>query len=173
MRKVVKGFLGAGREGNMRVAVWIGRFGALACAQPGLAQTQKNYGRGVTDTEIKIGQTMPFSGPASSFGLNGKVEAAYFRMINEKGGVNGRKINLIALDDAFSPPKTVEQTRKLVEGEEVLAIVGTIGTADNIAISKYLNSNKVPQLLVATASSKLNDPPNLPWTTPFYFSSQN
>jgi len=141
--------------------------------QPGLAQNQKNYGPGVTDTEIKIGQTMPFSGPASSFGLNGKVTAAYFRMINEKGGVNGRKINLIALDDAFSPPKTVEQTRKLVEGEEVLAIVGTIGTAGNIAISKYLNSNKVPQLLVATASNKLNDPANLPWTTVFYLSAEN
>src|SRR5258708_35345350 len=111
MRKVVKGFLGAGREGNMRVAVWIGRFGALACAQPGLAQTQKNYGPGVTDTEIKIGQTMPFSGPASSFGLNGKVEAAYCRMISEKGGVKGVKINLRALDLPLLPPKPTRHAR--------------------------------------------------------------
>jgi ABC-type branched-subunit amino acid transport system substrate-binding protein len=111
---------------------------AAAFTQPGFAQ--KIYGPGVTDTEIKIGQTMPFSGPASSFGLVGKTEANYFKMVNEKGGINGRKINLIALDDALSPPKGVEQTRKLVEGEEVLAIYGSIGTAINMATAKYLDS---------------------------------
>ena len=121
---------------------------------------------------IKIGQTMPFSGPASSFGSISKAESAYFEMLNATGGVNGRKIEFIALDDAFSPPKAVEQTRKLVESENVLAIVGSMGTSVNVAISKYLNTNKVPQLLSASASEKLNDPANLPWTTTFFLSQQ-
>ena len=142
--------------------------GTVALLLATAAHAQKAYGPGVTDTEVKIGQTEPFSGPASNYGIVAKIEAAYFDMINETGGVNGRKINLIAFDDALSPPKTVEQTRRLVESDDVLAIVGTFGTAANIGISKYLNAKKVPQLLAASASEKLNDPVNLPWTTTFF-----
>jgi ABC-type branched-subunit amino acid transport system substrate-binding protein len=138
----------------------------IAVAQPAMAQ--KKYGPGVSDTEIKLGQTMPYSGPASPIGVIGKMESAYFKMINAQGGVNGRKINLISLDDGFSPSKTVEQTRSLVEGEEVLAIVSTLGSATNIAIAKYLNQKKVPQILLPAGSPKLIDPVNLPWTTTFY-----
>ena len=108
---------------------------------------------GVTDTEIKIGQTMPYSGPASAYGVIGRTETAYFKMINEQGGVNGRKINLISLDDAYSPPKTVEQVRRLVEEEKVAFLFQTLGTPPNLAIRQYLNDNKVPQLFVATGAS--------------------
>ncbi len=135
-----------------------------------VAAAEKNYGPGVTDTEIKLGQTAPYSGPASSFGATTRAIGNYFRMINASGGINGRKINLISLDDAYSPPKTVEQTRKLVDGEEVLAIAGTLGTPGNLAIAKYLNARKVPQLLAMSGSAKLNDPLKLPWTTTFYAS---
>ena len=138
----------------------------IAAAQPAMAENK--YGPGVSDTEIKLGQTMPYSGPASPIGVIGKIESAYFKMINAQGGVNGRKVNLISLDDAFSPPKTVEQTRSLVEGEEVLAIVSTLGSATNIATAKYLNQKKVPQILLPAGSPKLIDPVNLPWTTTFY-----
>jgi branched-chain amino acid transport system substrate-binding protein len=131
------------------------------------ATAQKKYGPGVTDTEIRIGQTAPNSGPLSSLSIFGRIEAAYLRKINESGGINGRKINLISLDDAFSPPKTVEQTRKLVESDEVLAVVGSIGTPTNLATSKYLNSKGVPQILVLASTPKLDDPDNLPWTTTF------
>jgi branched-chain amino acid transport system substrate-binding protein len=131
------------------------------------ATAQKKYGPGVTDTEIRIGQTAPYSGPLSSLSIFGRIEAAYLRKINESGGINGRKINLISLDDAFSPPKTVEQTRKLVESDEVLAVVGSIGTPTNLATSKYLNSKGVPQILVLASTPKLDDPDNLPWTTTF------
>ena len=131
------------------------------------AVAQKKYGPGVTDTEIKIGQTAPYSGPISSLSIFGRIEAAYLRKINESGGINGRKITLISLDDAFSPPKTVEQTRKLVESDEVLAVVGSIGTPTNLATSKYLNSKGVPQILVLASTPKLDDPDNLPWTTTF------
>jgi branched-chain amino acid transport system substrate-binding protein len=134
--------------------------GALALP----AAAQKNYGPGVSDTEIRIGQTMPYSGPASSYGTIGKAEAAYFAMINEQGGVNGRKITLISLDDAYSPPKTVEQTRKLVEQENVLADFGPLGTPTNTSIQKYLNEKKVPQLFVATGATKWGDPEHFPWT---------
>src|SRR5271156_1444214 len=113
---------------------------------------------GITDTEIKIGQTMPYSGPASAYGLIGKTEAAYFKMINEMGGVNGRKINLISLDDSYSPPKTVEQNRYLIEHERVAFIFGSLGTPTNQAIRAYLNDNKVPQLLISTGSSLFGDP---------------
>ena len=119
---------------------------------------------GVTDTEIKIGQTMPYSGPASAYGVIGKTELAYFKMINEQGGVNGRKINLISLDDAYSPPKTVEQVRRLVEEEQVAFCFQTLGTACNLAIRSYLNENKVPQLFVATGASVFSDPEHFPWT---------
>jgi branched-chain amino acid transport system substrate-binding protein len=119
---------------------------------------------GVTDTEIKIGQTMPYSGPASAYGVIGRTEAAYFKMINEQGGVNGRKINLISLDDAYSPPKTVEQVRRLVEQEQVAFLFQTLGTPSNTAIRQYCNDNKVPQLFVATGAAKWNDPTHFPWT---------
>src|SRR6185437_5160773 len=135
---------------------------ALALAPPAFAQ--KKYGPGVTDTEIKIGNTMPYSGPASSYGTIGKAEAAYFAMINDQGGVNGRKINFVSLDDGYSPPKTVEQTRRLVEQEQILADFGPLGTPTNTAIQKYLNQQKVPQLFVATGATKWGDPEHFPWT---------
>ena len=119
---------------------------------------------GVTDTEIKIGQTMPYSGPASAYGVIGRTETAYFKMINEQGGVNGRKINLISLDDGYSPPKTVEQTRRLVEDEKVAFIFNSLGTPPNVAIRQYLNDNKVPQLFVATGAAIFADPQHFPWT---------
>ena len=119
---------------------------------------------GVTDTEIKIGQTMPYSGPASAYGVIGRTEAAYFKMINEQGGINGRKINLISLDDGYSPPKTVEQVRRLVEEEKVAFLFNTLGTPPNTAIRPYCNDNKIPQLFVATGAAKWNDPKHFPWT---------
>ena len=139
-------------------------------ASPALAQ--KKYDTGATDTEIKIGQTVPFSGPASVYASIGKTQAAYFKMINDQGGINGRKINLIQYDDAYSPPKAVEQVRKLVEGDEVLLTFQTIGTPSNAAIQKYLNVKKVPQLFAATGASRFTDPKNFPWTmgyNPNYF----
>jgi branched-chain amino acid transport system substrate-binding protein len=119
---------------------------------------------GVTDTEIKIGQTMPYSGPASAYGVIGKADVAYFKMINEMGGINGRKINLISLDDGYSPPKTVEQTRRLVEQEQVAFLFNSLGTAPCAAVRQYLNDNKVPQLFVATGASMFSDPQHFPWT---------
>ena len=119
---------------------------------------------GVTDTEIKIGQTMPYSGPASAYGVIGRTEAAYFKMINDQGGINGRKINFISLDDAYSPPKTVEQVRRLVEDEKVAFTFQTLGTAPNLAIRQYLNDNKVPQLFVSTGAAVFSDPQHFPWT---------
>jgi ABC-type branched-subunit amino acid transport system substrate-binding protein len=134
-------------------------------AMPALAQ--KKYDTGASDTEIKIGQTIPLSGPASAYGSIGKVQAAYLRMINEQGGINGRKINLIQYDDAYSPPKTVEQVRKLVEGDEVLTTFQIIGTPPNAAVQKYLNDRKVPQLLASTGATRFTDPKNFPWTIAF------
>jgi ABC-type branched-subunit amino acid transport system substrate-binding protein len=125
---------------------------------------EKNYDPGASDAEIKIGNIMPYSGPASAYGVIGKTEAAYFKMINEQGGVNGRKINYISYDDAYSPPKTVEQARKLVEGDEVLLIFNPLGTAGNTAIQKYMNGHKVPQLFVSTGAAKFDDPQHFPWT---------
>ena len=142
--------------------------GTLLLATIHPAAAQKQYGPGVTDTEIKIGQTMPYSGPASAYGTQGRIEDAYYAMINSKGGVNGRKITLLSLDDAYSPPKTVEQTRRLVEQDEVLAIIGTIGTPTNSAIQKYLNQKKVPQIFISTGAAKWDDPKNFPWTTQLY-----
>ena len=131
------------------------------------AYAQKKYDPGATDTEIKIGQTVPFSGPASAYATIGKAQAAYFNMINAQGGVNGRKINLIQYDDAYSPPKAVEQVRKLVEDDEVLLTFQIIGTPSNAAVQKYLNAKKVPQLFAATGASKFTDPKNFPWTLGF------
>ena len=119
---------------------------------------------GITDTEIKIGQTMPYSGPASAYGQIGRAEAAYFKMINEAGGINGRKINLLSLDDGYSPPKAVEQIRRLVEQDQVALIFDSLGTPSNSAIRGYLNENKVPQIFVATGASKFGDPEHFPWT---------
>jgi branched-chain amino acid transport system substrate-binding protein len=122
---------------------------------------------GITDTEIKIGQTMPYSGPASAYGVIGRTEAAYFKMINEQGGINGRKINFISLDDGYSPPKTVEQVRRLVEDEKVAFLFQTLGTPPNLAIRQYLNDNKVPQLFVSTGAATFSDPQHFPWTMGF------
>jgi branched-chain amino acid transport system substrate-binding protein len=131
------------------------------------AYAQKKYDSGASDTEIKIGQTVPFSGPASAYATIGKAQAAYIKMINDQGGVNGRKINLIQYDDAYSPPKAVEQVRKLVESDEVLLTFQIIGTPSNAAVQKYLNVKKVPQLFAATGASKFTDPKNFPWTLGF------
>jgi branched-chain amino acid transport system substrate-binding protein len=131
------------------------------------AYAQKKYDSGASDTEIKIGQTVPFSGPASAYATIGKAQAAYIKMVNDQGGVNGRKINLVQYDDAYSPPKAVEQVRKLVEGDEVLLTFQIIGTPSNAAVQKYLNSKKVPQLFAATGASKFTDPKNFPWTLGF------
>ena len=151
--------------------------GTLATLVLGLmatsAQAQKQYGPGASDTEIRIGNTAPYSGPASAYSAGAVSEAAYFKMINDQGGVNGRKINFISLDDAYSPPKTVEQIRRLVESDEVLFLVNPIGTAPNIAVVKYLNQKKVPQLFVGSGATVFNDPVNNPWTmswTPHYAS---
>src|SRR5438105_11743107 len=136
------------------------------------ASAQKKYDTGASDTEIKIGQTLAFSGPASAYATIGKTQAAYIKMINDQGGVNGRKINLIQYDDAYSPPKAVEQVRKLVESDEVLLTFQVLGTPSNAAVQKYLNSKKVPQLFAATGASKFTDPKNFPWTmgyNPNYF----
>ncbi|WP_420131909.1 ABC transporter substrate-binding protein [Rhodopseudomonas sp.] len=130
----------------------------------GAAFAQKKYDTGASDTEIKIGNIIPYSGPASAYGTIGKTEEAYFRMVNENGGINGRKVNFISYDDAYSPPKAVEQVRKLVESDEVLAVFNPLGTPSNTAIQKYLNAKKVPQLFVATGATKWNDPKNFPWT---------
>jgi branched-chain amino acid transport system substrate-binding protein len=128
------------------------------------ALAQKKYDIGATDTEIKIGNIMPYSGPASAYGVIGTTETKYFQKINAEGGINGRKITFISYDDAYSPPKTVEQARKLVESDEVLFIFNPLGTPPNSAIQKYMNTKKVPQLFVATGATKWNDPKEFPWT---------
>ena len=144
------------------------RIAALATAvialTSGGALAQKKYDTGASDTEIKIGNIMPYSGPASAYGIIGKTEAAYFKKINAEGGINGRKITFVTYDDAYSPPKAVEQVRKLVESDEVLLVFNPLGTPSNSAIQKYLNSKKIPQLFVATGATKWNDPKNFPWT---------
>jgi len=141
----------------------VAAFAVLAASGSG-ALAQKKYDTGATDTEIKIGNIMPYSGPASAYGVIGKTEAAYFKKINDAGGINGRKINFISYDDGYSPPKTVEQARKLVESDEVLFIFNSLGTPPNTAIQKYMNAKKVPQLFVATGATKWNDPRDFPWT---------
>src|SRR5438309_6966365 len=146
-----------------RVAIASTAFIMLAASSSG-ELAQKKYDTGATDTEIKIGNIMPYSGPASAYGVIGKAEAAYFRKINAEGGIGGRKITFISYDDAYSPPKTVEQARKLVEADEVLLIFGSLGTPSNTAIQKYMNTKKVPQLFVQTGATKWNDPTNFPWT---------
>ncbi|HEY7843953.1 MAG TPA: ABC transporter substrate-binding protein [Bradyrhizobium sp.] len=137
---------------------------ALFAASSTAALAQKKYDTGATDTEIKIGNIMPYSGPASAYGVIGKTEQAYFNKVNAEGGINGRKINFISYDDGYSPPKTVEQARKLVESDEVLLIFQSLGTPPNSAIQKYMNAKKVPQLFIATGATKWNDPKEFPWT---------
>src|SRR5436309_4923256 len=137
---------------------------ALLAVTSGGALAQKKYDTGATDTEIKIGNITPYSGPLSAYGVIGKTEQAYFNKINAEGGINGRKITFISNDDAYSPPKTVEQARKLVESDEVLLIFNSLGTPPNTAIQKYMNTKKVPQLFVATGATKWNDPKEFPWT---------
>jgi ABC-type branched-subunit amino acid transport system substrate-binding protein len=146
-----------------RLAIVLSSLALFAATTSG-ALAQKKYDTGATDTEIKIGNIMPYSGPASAYGIIGKTEAAYFKKINAEGGINGRKINFISYDDAYSPPKTVEQARKLVESDEVLFIFNSLGTPPNSAIHKYMNAKKVPQLFVATGATKWNDSKDFPWT---------
>jgi branched-chain amino acid transport system substrate-binding protein len=148
---------------QLRLGAFLAALAILAATSSG-ALAQKKYDTGATDTEIKIGNITPYSGPASAYGVIGKTEDAYFKKINAEGGINGRKINFISYDDAYSPPKTVEQARKLVESDEVLFIFNPLGTPPNSAIQKYMNSKKVPQLFVATGATKWNDPKDFPWT---------
>ena len=152
------------RKGLFRLATGAALAMALWASS---AYAQKKYDTGASDTEIKIGQTVPFSGPASAYASIGKTQAAYFKMINDQGGIKGRKINLIQYDDAYSPPKAVEQVRKLVESDEVLLTFQIIGTPSNAAVQKYLNAKKIPQLFAATGASKFTDPKNFPWTMGF------
>src|SRR5882762_11322833 len=144
---------------------------ALSLSQP--ASAQKKYGPGASDSEIKIGNTMPYSGPASAYGTIGRAEAAYFSKLNQdQGGINGRRINFISLDDGYSPPRTVEQVRKLVEQEQVLFLAGTLGTPPNSAIHKYVNAKGVPHIFVNTGATKWGDPKNFPWTMGFNINYQ-
>ena len=148
---------------RMRCLIKLAAFAAAAMTATA-ADAQKKYDPGATDTEIKVGNIMPYSGPAAAYGTIGKAEAAYFNKINAEGGINGRKITFISYDDAFSPPKAVEQARKLVESDEVLLIFQPLGTQSNSATQKYMNAKKVPQLFVATGATKWGDPQNFPWT---------
>jgi branched-chain amino acid transport system substrate-binding protein len=148
----------------MRNPSLLSAFIVVALTAHGAAHANKSYGPGVTDTEIKLGQTMPYSGPASALSATGKAEVAYFAMINANGGVNGRKITLISLDDGYSPPKAVEQTRKLVESEKVLALFSPLGTAPIAAVHKYVNAKKVPHLFIASNLMRWADPQHFPWT---------
>src|ERR1700729_3591175 len=148
---------------QLRIAAFSTAVIAFA-ATSGSALAQSKYDTGATDTEIKIGNIMPYSGPASAYGVIGKTEEAYFKKINAEGGINGRKINFVPYDDGYSPPKAVEQARKLVESDEVLLIFNPLGTPSNSAIQKYMNAKKVPQLFVSTGAAKWNDPKNFPWT---------
>ncbi len=151
----------------MKASLWLqsaALSAAVALAATSGALAQKKYDSGASDTEIKIGNIMPYSGPASAYGVIGKIEEAYFKKINDDGGINGRKIKFISYDDTYSPPKAVEQVRKLVEGDEVLLVFNSLGTPSNTAIQKYLNSKKVPQMFVATGATKWGEPKEFPWT---------
>src|SRR6201984_906296 len=151
---------------RLRLATLAGLAGiAIAMATPALAQ--KKYDTGATDTEIKVGNIMPYSGPASAYAVIGKTEAAFFNKINAEGGINGRKITFISYDDGYSPPKTVEQARKLVESDGVLLIFSSLRTPPNTAIQKYMTTRKIPQLFVSTGAAKWNDPKHFPWTMGF------
>jgi branched-chain amino acid transport system substrate-binding protein len=150
-----------GVQDTLKAVVISGLMIVVGCAS---ATAQKKYDTGVSDTEIKIGNVMPYSGPASAYAAIGKTEAAYFGMINEQGGINGRKINFISYDDSFNPPKTVEQIRKLVESDEVFVLFNVVGTAGNSAIQKYVNLKKVPHLFISSGAAKFDDPEQFPWS---------
>lgn len=150
-----------------RRALLAGAGAAALSANTARAQA-KNYGPGVSDSEIKLGTTSPYSGPASAYGIYGHAQTAYFQMINDQGGINGRKINLISLDNAYNPPRALEQTRKLVEEDNVLAIAGFLGTAPNTSVQKYLNGKKVPNLFLTSGADRFNDPKTYPWIVPLY-----
>jgi ABC-type branched-subunit amino acid transport system substrate-binding protein len=152
------------RNGTLHLAGAVALSLALSATS---AFAQKKYDTGASDTEIKVGQTAPFSGPASAYASIAKTQAAYMKMVNDQGGINGRQVNLIQYDDAYSPPKTVEQVRKLVESDEVLLTFQIIGTPGNAAVQKYLNTKKVPQLFAATGASRFTDPKSFPWTMGF------
>src|SRR6202521_4325407 len=149
---------------RIRRLIALAAIAAAAAITATAANAQKKYDPGASDTEIRIGNIMPYSGPASAYGVIGKVEAAYFNKINAEGGINGRKINFISYDDGYSPPKAVEQARKLIESDEVLLIFNPLGTPSNSAIQKYMNAKKVPQIFVSSGAAKWNDPKNFPWT---------
>jgi ABC-type branched-subunit amino acid transport system substrate-binding protein len=153
----------------MRGVLTLAAGAVLLAVSPSLAQ--KKYDSGASDTEIKIGQTMPYSGPVSSFSISARIAAACYKMLNGRGGIGGRKITMISLDDGYSPPKTVEQTRRLVEQDEVLALFGSLGTPTNVAVRKYLNQKKIPQLLVASSSSQWNNPQEFPYSTSLFLSA--
>src|SRR5437867_5743613 len=146
-----------------KLAVVSTAFGLLAATSSGVL-AQKKYDPGASDTEIKIGNIMPYSGPASAYGVIGKTEEAYFKKINAEGGINGRKINFISYDDAYSPPKAVEQARKLVESDQVLLVFNPLGTPSNVATQKYFNTKQVPQLFVASGATRWNNPKDFSWT---------
>src|SRR5258708_31922133 len=148
---------------RFQVAALLAAF-ALCTAKSNPALAQKKYDSGASDTEIKIGNIMPYSGPASAYAAIGQTQDAYFNKVNAEGGINGRKVKFISYDDAYSPPKTVEQARKLVESDEVLLVFNPLGTASNAAIQKYMNEKKVPQLFVGSGAKKWNDPKQFPWT---------
>src|SRR5947209_4058189 len=141
----------------------------LIVVSPALAGGR--YDPGASDAEIKIGQTHSYSGPASAFSISARVAAAYYRMLNDRGGINGRKVTMISLDDAYNPSKTVEQTRRLVEQDGILALFGSLGTAQNVAVRKYLNQRRIPQLLVASSSSQWNTPEEYPYSTSLFLSA--
>lgn len=149
----------------VRMAATLG--GAALLLTVGAAFAQKKYDTGASDTEIKLGMAMPYSGPVSSYGIVGKVNEAYFKMVNDKGGINGRKVTLISYDDQYSPPRTTEVVRKLVEQDEVLAVYGNLGSASNSAIQRYMNVKKVPHLFLGVGADRFNDPKTYPWTTPY------
>jgi ABC-type branched-subunit amino acid transport system substrate-binding protein len=152
---------------RMRSLIAVTTLAAAAAIAATAAHAQKKYDPGASDTEIKIGNIMPYSGPASSYGVIGKTEEAFFKMVNDQGGIGGRKINFITYDDGYSPPKAIEQARKLVESDEVLLIFQPLGTPSNSSIMKYMNAKKVPQLFVASGGTKFGDPKNFPWTMGF------
>ena len=156
--------------GNLRLLILSVLIATIA-ASPSFGQ--KQYDPGATDTEIKIGNIMPYSGPISSYSIIGKTEAAYFDKVNAEGGINGRKIKFISYDDSSNPAKTVEQARKLVEGDEVLLIFQSLGGGNNIAIEKYMNERKVPQLFVAAPNKRFGDPKNFPWTMGWQATADN
>jgi len=156
--------IGIGRRTVLKAGLTLGALRFAAPIVSRAASAQKEYGPGVTDKVIKIGNIMPYSGPASAYAVIGKTEAALFQMINDEGGINGRKITFVSYDDGYSPPKAFEQARKLVEDDNVLLIFNSLGTPSNTAIHKYMNEKKVPQLFVATGASKWNDPKHFPWT---------